>query len=312
MRTDFYYESQCGGQLHGCHWAPEGTPRAVLQIVHGIAEYVERYDAFADYLTTLGYLVVAEDHMGHGKSVSEKAPQGCFPGGWFGAVADTYRLLEDTKREFPDIPYVLFGHSMGSFMARTILAKYPDCGIDAAIICGTGWQPDAVLKAGQLACKLVIKKSGPNHPSKLLQGMAFGSYNKRVEHPRTDCDWLTRNQKIVDAYVADPLCGFIASAGLMGAMMEGIGYIQDEKNLASMKKDLPVFLIAGGDDPVGAYGEGVTRTADAFKKAGMEKVDVRVYPLCRHEILNEINRKEVFEDVAQWLQSALEKAEVTA
>ena len=157
MRTDFYYESRCGGRLHGCRWTPEGEPKAVLQIVHGIAEYAQRYDDFANYLTTQGYLVVAEDHMGHGKSISQQAPQGCFPGGWEGAVADTYRLLTDTKAEFPELPYVLFGHSMGSFMARTILAIYPDSGIAAAIICGTGWQPGAVLKAGKLACKLVAK-----------------------------------------------------------------------------------------------------------------------------------------------------------
>ena len=305
MRTDFYYESRCGGRLHGCRWTPEGEPKAVLQIVHGIAEYAQRYDDFANYLTTQGYLVVAEDHMGHGKSISQQAPQGCVPGGWEGAVADTYRLLTDTKAEFPELPYVLFGHSMGSFMARTILAKYPDSGIAAAIICGTGWQPGAVLKAGKLACKLVAKKNGLNTPSKFLQSMAFGSYNKRVEHPRTVYDWLSRDSHIVDAYAADSLCGFAPSAGLMGAMMEGIGYIQNEKNMAMMKKDLPVFFIAGGDDPVGPYGDGVIRVADAFRKVGMEQVDVKIYPLCRHEILNEINKEEVYADVTEWLEKTL-------
>lgn len=306
MRTDFYYESQCGGRLHGCRWTPEGKPKAVVQIIHGIAEYVERYDHFANYLTAQGYLVVAEDHMGHGKSISEQAPQGCFIGGWNGAVADTYRLLTDTRGEFPDIPYVLFGHSMGSFMARTILAKYPDSGIAGAVICGTGWQSGAVLKAGQLACRLMAKKNGPNRPSAFLQSMAFGSYNKKVEHPRTPSDWLSRDKAVVDAYEADPLCGFAPSAGLMGAMMEGIGYIQEEQNLLKMQKELPVFFIAGGDDPVGPYGEGVIRTADAFRKAGMEKVDVRIYPLCRHEILNEINKEEVYEDVTRWIAGIVE------
>ena len=307
MRSDFYYESQCGGSLHGCRWTPEGSPRAVVQIIHGIAEYVERYDAFASYLSDLGYLVVAEDHMGHGKSISEKVPKACFRGGWDGAVADTYRLLVDTRTEFPEVPYVLFGHSMGSFMARTILEKYPDSGIAGAVICGTGWQPDAILKAGQMACKVVSKLKGADYPSKLLHAMAFGSYNKRVEHPRTASDWLSRDQAIVDAYVADHLCGFVASAGLMGAMMEGIGYIQNGDHLDRMKKDLPVYFIAGGDDPVGPYGDGVIHTADVFRKTGMEQVDVKIYPLCRHEILNEINRKEVFEDVAQWMEKVLSK-----
>lgn len=301
MRSDFYYESQCGGRIHGCRWSPEGQIKAVVQIVHGIAEYVERYDHFADYLTSQGILVVAEDHMGHGKSISEQAPQGCFNGGWDGAVADTYKLLRDTMAEFPKVPYVLFGHSMGSFMARTILARYPDSGIAAAIICGTGWQPAPVLSAGRLACKLVCKRGGEGAPSKFLHSMAFGSYNKKVEHPRTASDWLSRDNRIVDAYEADPLCGFIPSAGLMRDMMEGIAYIQDEKNLAAMKKDLPVFFIAGGDDPVGSYGAGVQQAAEAFKKQGMERVYVKLYPLCRHEILNEINKEEVYEDVAAWI-----------
>ena len=312
MRTDFYYESQCGGRIHGCRWAPKDAPRAVLQIVHGIAEYVERYDDFANYLSAQGYLVVAEDHMGHGKSISERAPQGYFSGGWSGAVEDTCRLMKDTMQEFPDVPYVLFGHSMGSFMARTILAKFPDSGINAAIICGTGWQSAAVLSAGRLACRLICTKDGEKNPSKFLQSMAFGGYNKKVEHPRTASDWLARNQKIVDAYEADPLCGFIPSAGLMRDMMDGIAYIQDEKNLANMKKNLPVFFIAGGDDPVGAYGKGVIQSANAFKRQGMEQVDMRIYPLCRHEILNEINKEEVYKDVAGWLETAVKKADPVA
>ena len=250
--------------------------------------------------------------MGHGKSICEKAPQGCFSGGWAAAVDDTYRLLTDTKAEFPDIPYVLFGHSMGSFMARTILAKYPDSGISAAVICGTGWQPSAILPAGQALCNLVCKKNGEQNPSEQLQNIVFGSYNKKVEHPRTPYDWLTRDTKIVDAYIAHPLCGFTASAGLLREMMGGISYIQKAEHLDRMKKDLPVLFIAGGDDPVGDYGKGVRRTAEAFKKHGMTNVTVQIYPLCRHEILNEINKKEIYDDVARWLVPYTEKAEPAA
>ena len=312
MRTDFFYESRGGGRIHGCRWTPQGEVKAVLQIVHGIAEFVERYEDFASFLNSKGYLVVAEDHMGHGKSICEKAPQGCFSGGWAAAVDDTYRLLTDTKAEFPDIPYVLFGHSMGSFMARTILAKYPDSGISAAVICGTGWQPSAILPAGQALCNLVCKKNGEQNPSEQLQNIVFGSYNKKVEHPRTPYDWLTRDTKIVDAYIAHPLCGFTASAGLLREMMGGISYIQKAEHLDRMKKDLPVLFIAGGDDPVGNYGKGVRRTAEAFKKHGMTNVTVQIYPLCRHEILNEINKKEIYDDVARWLVPYTEKAEPAA
>lgn len=307
MRTDFFFKSGSGARLHGCRWTPDSQVRAVLQIVHGIAEYVERYDGFANFLNRQGILVVAEDHMGHGKSISQECPQGYFAGGWQTAVDDTYRLTRDTMAEFRDVPFILFGHSMGSFMARTILAKYPDSGITAAVICGTGWQPAPVLAAGKAACALVCRAKGERAPSPLLQAMAFGTYNRKVEHPRTPYDWISRDNSVVNAYKADPLCGFTPTAGLMRDMMEGIAYIQREENLAKMGKALPVLFIAGGDDPVGSYGAGVRTAAEAFRKAGMERVDVRIYPLCRHELLNEINREEIMDDVSRWIDGVLEK-----
>ena len=301
MREDFYYDSSSGScRIHGCRWAPEGEVKGILQIVHGIAEFVERYDDFANYLTKLGYLVVAEDHMGHGQSINGDGIRGYFHGGWFAAVEDSYRLLRDTMGAYPGVPYVLFGHSMGSFMARTILCKYPDSGITAAVICGTGWQPAFAMPAVIKLVEAVCKRTGETNPSEKLQGLIFGSYNGKVEHPRTDYDWLTRDAKIVDDYIAHPLCGFTASAGLLRDMMKGIAYIEQPENLWKMRKDLPVFFIAGGDDPVGSYGKGIRQAEKAFRKAGMTEVSVRIYPLCRHEILNEINKEEIYEDVAQW------------
>ena len=307
MREDFWFDSCGAGKIHGCRWSPEGEPKAVLQIVHGIAEYIERYDGFAEFLTRRGFLVVAEDHMGHGQSIGSEGVQGYFTGGWFNAVADSYHLLEMTKAEYPELPYVLFGHSMGSFMARTILCKYPDSGIDAAIICGTGWQPAFALPAVIKIVEGECKKVGETNPSARLQNLVFGGYNKRVEHPRTEFDWLTRDAGIVDDYIAHPLCGFTASTGLLRDMMTGILYIEQPKNLAAMRKDLPVFFIAGGDDPVGSYGKGVRKAADAFRKAGMTDVDVHIYPLCRHELLNEINREEIYGDILQWLSAHVKK-----
>ena len=305
MRTDFWYDSKGAGKIHGCRWTPEGNVKAVVQIVHGIAEFVERYEEFAQFLNRHGILVVAEDHMGHGKSINGEGIQGYFHGGWFTAIDDTYQLLRDTKAEFTEVPYILFGHSMGSFFARTILCKYPDSGISGAIICGTGWQPAFALPALVKVIDGICKKNGEEKPNEKLQGMIFGSYNKKVEHPRTPYDWLTRDAKIVDAYIADPLCGFTASAGLLREMMKGIYYIEQPKNLTAMEKELPVFFIAGKDDPVGSYGKGVERCAAEFQKAGMTDVSCKLYPLCRHEILNEINRQEIFEDVLQWIVKLL-------
>lgn len=301
MHTDFYFPSYGKGMIHGCRWEPEGKPRAVLQIVHGIAEYAARYDEFATFMTRQGFLVVAEDHMGHGESVGDGAV-GYFEGGWFKAVADTHRLLSYTRMEFPDIPYVILGHSMGSFMVRTLLAKYPKCDISAAIICGTAWMHRGIINSGLAAATLAGKADGADKPSKLINNMMFGSYNRRVEHKRTAFDWLTRDNAIVDAYIEDPMCGFTITPGLARDMLGGMRYNQEPETLSKMRKDLPVLFIAGGDDPVGNYGEGVTRAYKEFVKAGMEQVDIRLYPLCRHELLNEINRQEVYENILHWLE----------
>lgn len=243
--------------------------------------------------------------MGHGKSMLT-GTRGYFAGGWFAAVADTYRLLELTKEELPDVPYFLFGHSMGSFMTRTILAEYPDSGITGAVICGTGWMPGGVLKAGKLVADIICRTGGGHNPSTTLQKLMFGSYNNRVEHPRTEYDWLNRDSKAVDAYVADPLCGFTPGAGLARDMLTGIMYIQQPDTLAAMDPELPVLFIAGGDDPVGDYGKGVRRAAAEFRNAGMKRISQRIYPLCRHEILNEINKTEIYEDVYQWMHPLME------
>ena len=305
MREDFWYDSKGAGKIHGCRWIPEGEVKAVVQIVHGIAEYIERYDDFANFLNTQGIMVVAEDHMGHGQSVNGEGIQGYFHGGWFTAVEDTMTLLRGTRESYPDIPYILFGHSMGSFMARTILCKYPDSGISAAIICGTGWQPAGLLPPVIALINQVCKKNGEEKPSEFLQNLVFGSYNKRVEHPRTEFDWVSRDKKQVDAYIAHPRCGFTPTAGLMRELIRGVRYIQNEKHLKAMKKELPVLFIAGGDDPVGNYGKGVRHAAEAFRKAGVQDVTVKIYPLDRHEILNEINRSEVFEDAFRWMESKI-------
>lgn len=301
MRTDFYFDSVGAGKIHCCRWTPEGEIRAVVQIVHGIAEYIERYDDFANYLNARGWLVVAEDHMGHGQSINGEGVQGYFHGGWFSAVADTFQLLKMTKEAYPGVPYVLFGHSMGSFMTRSILCKYPDSGISAAVICGTGWQPGVVVTAGIGICQAVCKKTGEQNPNEKLQNLVFGSYNSRVEHPRTPYDWLSRDKKIVDDYIAHPLCGFTASCGLLRDMLIGIRFVQRKENLARMNQELPVLFLSGGDDPVGNYGKGVRQAAKAFRDAGMKHVTERVYPLGRHEILNEINRDEVYQHTADWI-----------
>lgn len=303
MRKEIAYPSCGQGQIRGFRWEPQGEVKAIVQIVHGIAEHVQRYDHFASFLAEHGILVVAQDHMGHGRSIEGGSIKGYFTGGWFAAVDDTYRLLRDTMDEFPGVPYILLGHSMGSFIARTILCKYPNSGIAGAIISGTAWMPGAVLTAGQAMAKVICKAQDEKQPNDTLQGMMFGGYNKRIEHPRTKSDWLTRDAAIVDAYEADPNCGFVTSAGLLRDMLVGLKFIHNKKNLALMDRELPVFFIAGGDDPVGSYGDGVRQAAKVFEDLGMKRISLRIYPLDRHEVLNELNREEVYGHVLSWIEN---------
>ena len=305
MYSDFYFPSCGQGMIHGCRWDPEGKPRAVLQIVHGIVEHAERYDEFASFMASQGFLVVAEDHMGHGGSIGSQDTPGYFEGGWFKAVADVHRLMTYTRAECPDVPYFLLGHSMGSFLARTVLIRYPKCGITACVLTGTTWMHRGIINTGIASAAAVCKAKGEKYPSKMLNDLMFGGNNRRVEHKRTDFDWLNRDSAAVDAYIADPLCGFTATAGLIKDMMTGLRFIQEPEHLEKMRKDLPVLFLSGGDDPVGGYGEGVLKAAKAFNDVGMEKVDVRIYPLCRHELLKEVNKEEIWNWLLRWLENVM-------
>lgn len=304
MREDLYFNSCGAGKIHACHW-PVEQPKAVLQIVHGIGEHVLRYDEMACWMNDHGIAVIAEDHMGHGTSIGDDGIRGYFHGGWFAAVDDSKKLLDLAMELYPGVPYILFGHSMGSFMVRTMLARFPEMKLAGCVICGTGWQPEALLKVAIPLCKFFCRNGGDKKPNKTLHKLMFGNYNKRVEHLRTASDWLTRDDRIVDAYEADPLCGFIPTAGLSRDMLLGISHIQKKETLLRMNQQLPCFFVAGGDDPVGDYGKSVQQTVEAFEKAGMGRVQCRIYPLARHEIHNEINRAEVFEDLLEWIGSVI-------
>ena len=301
MHMDFYYPSCGGGMIHGCRWEPENKPIAILQIVHGVAEYAQRYDHFAEFMASKGFLVVAQDHMGHGGSIGDNGVKGTFYGGWFNAVADVHRLLGYTQLEFPDIPYILLGHSMGSFLVRTLMCKYPKCGVSAVILSGTAWMHRGIINSGIAAATLAGKSKGVDKPNAFINKMMFGSYNNKIEHRRTAFDWLSRDTKVVDTYMEDPLCGFMMTPGLAKDMLIGMLYNQEPENLAKMKKNVPVFFIAGSEDPVGNYGKGVKQTAQAFTQAGMESVSMRLYPLCRHEVLNELNKEEVYQNILEWV-----------
>lgn len=300
---EFEFSSHGAGMIHAYRWEPEGQPRGVVQIIHGIAEYVPRYAGFAAFLNAHGLLVTGEDHMGHGKSHGTEPCH--FSGGWCAAVDDSMELLRRTQRDYPGVPYFVLGHSMGSFLTRTLLFRYPDAGLRAAVICGTGWQPAPVLAAGLALCGLEKLRLGETGRSKLLANLMFGAYNRKFPDARTPNDWICSDPEVVAKYTADPLCGQDATIGLTREMLRGIRMIQRPANLQRMDKALPVFFIAGKSDPVGNMGRGVERAAAAFRAAGMQDVTCKLYD-GRHEILNEKNRQLVYDDVLAFYERQLD------
>lgn len=310
--TDFqeftFLSSDGHTQLHGAQWTPaDREPIAVLQIAHGVAEHILRYDDFARYLNDRGILVAGHDHLGHGKSLPEGGTPVYFGDGstWETVVDDIHLLHDQLREQYPDLPILLMGHSMGSFLSRSYLIRYPGT-VDAAIIMGTGWQPKAVVAGGLAVARATAAVVGESGTSDLVTQLAFGAYNKQFAPNRTSCDWLSADTDNVDAYMADPLCGADATVGLFRQMLLGIRFNQRLSNLRRMDAQTPVLFIAGDKDPVGANGAGVRRTYQEFLRAGMQDCTLKLYPGLRHEILNEKGwQREIFRDIGLWLTAKL-------
>ena len=314
IKKELYFDSRDGKtSLHAVRWTPDNPEDivCVVQIVHGMAEYVERYEEFAGFLTARGIVLTGEDHLGHGKSVGEGGKYGyfCEQDPATVLVRDVHRLKKITQELYPDVPYVIMGHSMGSFIVRNYICRY-GTGIAAAIIMGTGMQSRAALNLSKAAAGIQRLFCGPGHVSRLIDRFAFGGNNRRVEHPRTPFDWLSRDGERVDRYIADPLCGFVFTVNGFGALFELISRLYDVSNLEKVPKNLPVYMVSGTGDPVGGYGKGVRRAYDSLRERGLEKLDLKLYEGGRHELLNETNRDEVMRDIYQWLErTVLKRAE---
>lgn len=303
VRNEFTFSSADGKTaIHAVEWLPEDRPRAVLQISHGVAEYILRYEPFAEYLTARGFAVAGHDHLGHGGSVAPGGARLYFgpKGSWTWVVDDIYARYNLLKKQFPDIPLFLLGHSMGSFLARTYLIRYPGT-VDGAVLMGTGQMPAALVAGGRAVAALERRRVGENRTSPMVDKLAFGAYNKRFAPNRTGFDWLSLDPENVDRYIADPLCGGNASVGLFRELLRGLRFIAKPENLKKMNANTPVLFISGAMDPVGDCGRGVRRAYRSFLKAGARDVSIQLYPELRHEILNEACRKDIFRDLYLWL-----------
>jgi len=281
-------------------WAPEEKPVAILQLVHGMSEYVHRYEELALYLNKQGILVTGEDHIGHGHS-ADYADYGYFgpENGWQHMVEDVETLRSITAEAYPGVPYIMMGHSMGSFITRAWMAKYGSS-VDGTILMGTAGKNPAI-GFGIFLAKLIKKLKGERHKSRLLTIMAFGSYSKRIPDAKTHSDWLTRDQAVVNAYVEDSMCGFIFKTAGYIDLFEMLKYINTEEWYTAIPKELPVLVIAGKEEPVGEYGNGPTEVAEGLIAAGCSKTQLSLYDDMRHEILNEFGKEEVFEELNDYI-----------
>ncbi|MBN1470229.1 MAG: lysophospholipase [Syntrophaceae bacterium] len=305
MKMDtFTFKTSDKAQIFTYKWKPneDSAVKGLIQIAHGMAEHAARYERFAEALTKAGYAVYANDHRGHGKTADSLNNLGYFAdeNGWEKVVDDMHTLTGIIKKENPNKPFFLFGHSMGSFLARHYSMLYGN-ELSGLILSGTGGDPGAIGKIGLFIAKMDAKIHDRKAKSNIMNKLSFGAFNNTFQPNRTDYDWLSRDNSEVDKYINDPWCGAVFTAGFFCDMLRGIGYINRKENITRIPKNLPVYIFSGAKDPVGGNTKGVKQVYNALKNAGIGDVTLKFYEDGRHEMLNEINREEVFRDVIGWL-----------
>lgn len=298
-REEFYYLSaDKKTKIHAVEWLPETEPVAILQIAHGITEHILRYEKTAEYFTEKGIAVVGNDHLGHGTSVFERSDF-MYCRKWDDLVEDVHTLQEMQRKKYPRIPYYMLGFSLGSFVVRNYISKYPGK-TDAAILMGTGMTPAFQLALASMLVKKEAKKIGEKNSSPMIQQLSFETYNKHFKPNQTKCDWLCKDREGLEDYFNDELCGDCISAGLFREMLHGMEITGKRSTIEQMKKELPVLLLSGDEDPVGEQGKGVTRVLKTFERAGIKQVSMKLYP-GRHDILHEACKDTVVQDIEEWI-----------
>ncbi|MBQ9131745.1 MAG: lysophospholipase [Clostridia bacterium] len=278
------------------------NPRAMVQISHGMCEYFLRYEGFAEYLVSQGFVVFGHDHLGHGNTAPTAGDLGftASGGGADFLVEDVHNLSLKMKKMFPKLPLILFGHSMGSFIARAVLEHYGST-YRAAVICGTGG-PETPAAAGKALASLLMALKGERYRSKFVAGVAFAGYNKKFEKGCDKNAWLTRDAAVVEKYNADPFCTYVFTLRAYHDLFSLVERVSRKEWANQMPKDLPLLVISGEMDPVGGWGKGVRAVADRLQKAGVKDMTVTLYPDMRHEILNETEHEQVWSDISQWME----------
>lgn len=305
MKSYFKITDSTGKSLHAVKWLPDGNPKAVVQILHGMAEHSERYNHFARFLTGHGYAVIAHDHRGHGKTDPED-PGFVSEENGFGVMVQN---VEDVKisiqKEFPGLPLVMFGHSMGSFLLQRYMQILKNAPPACIIYTGSNGKPPFLLHSGILIASIQKKLFGPEAKSPLLNKLSFGAFNKSFKPNRTAFDWLSRDHEMVDLYIDDPYCGFICTTSFYHQFFEGLKSLHSHKPFADHAPSIPVLIASGDNDPVSGFGKGIKSLEKLIQKSGINHVEVQLYPGARHEILNETNRDEIMKNILYWIETRL-------
>lgn len=287
-------------------WETEKEPIGVLQIVHGMAEYIDRYDNFAKYMTEQGFNVIGHDHLGHGHSVSDERDYGFFAeeNGDKIIIEDMHSVTQYAREKWEELPNFILGHSMGSFCLRQYLTKYSN-DVFGAIIMGTGWIPSTAALLGKTIATNTCKSKGSHTVNPLLIKLTLEPYNKPFAPARTNCDWLSRDEKQVDLYVNDKLCGFDFTAGAYKDFFTVLEKIAKNRQLIGMRKSLPILITSGSVDPVGGK-KACEKLNAQYKRCGINDVTLKLWENDRHEILNELDKSDVYRYICNWLKSKIQ------
>lgn len=305
--TNFTFKGEEGLDIYTYKWEDENikNSKAVVQIAHGMAETAQRYETFAKVLTKNGYIVYINDHRGHGKTakIIENVGHLAEKEGFRCLVEDMYTLTNIIKKENEDLPIYLFGHSMGSFASQRYIMDYSN-NLSGLILCGSNGKQGIILNLAHMIINREIKKYGRRSRSNKINDLIFGGEIIR-RNEKTKFDWLSRDKEQVEKYINDPFCGVVCSCGFFYDLIQGLKEIEDKENLKKVPLDVPIYIISGDKDPIGKNGKGVLRLRDRYIKLGVKDVTCKLYKGGRHELLNEINKEEVFEDVICWLNNKI-------
>lgn len=303
-KKSFNFLSEDGMSIVVYQWLPSQgvNVKGIVQIAHGMAETALRYEGFAKVLTENGYLVYANDHRGHGKTAGKLENLGILAeeDGFELLVRDMYQLTLIIKESYPNIPVFLFGHSMGSFASQRYIMHYGK-ELAGVILSGSNGRQSMINKIGFLIAKQEVKKNGRNAKSFKMNKLSFGNYNQAFQPNRTEYDWLSRDNEEVDKYINNPYCGGVFTAGFFHDFLQVLIENGKGKNIDLLSNSLPIFIVSGDKDPVGDFGKGLKKLYHTYKKHGMIDVSLKLYPEGRHELLNEINKEEVMNDLVHWM-----------